>query len=63
LVVGENKIELPEPLPEHILMDANYLEKHKKTTQFRQFTVICDYFAVDCRHMNLKVGETVSGFS
>jgi hypothetical protein len=44
-------------------MDAQYLEKHKKQSQFKLYTVVSDYFPVDGRHLGLSVGETVTGFS
>ena len=61
--MGENKLVLPAPLPAHITMNAAYLERHKQTRQFRLYSVVCDYFAVDPRHMSLTKGEVVSGFS
>ena len=63
LSVGENVFELPKNLPSYIKLDASYLEKHKESTTFKQYTAIQDYFAVDSRHMSMKAGETVSGFS
>ena len=44
-------------------MDASYLENKKNALQFRHYTVMYDYFAVDSRHLSLKVGETLSAFS
>jgi hypothetical protein len=54
---------LPQPLPDAFKLDAAYIAQFRKATQFQVYTVLKEFRGTDSRHLSVKEGDQINGFS
>ena len=60
---GKNSLPLPNPLRPETQITEAYLKQFKKTQNFQVYRVICDFYPLEKRHLQVSNGELISGFS
>jgi hypothetical protein len=57
-----NEIALPsEPIPQEIVLDADYLGQFKEQKEFNMYRVTQDFHPMEERHLEAQTGDIVSG--